>query len=525
MSSRIDPAESSFHRTAWMLLGTLAAALFVPPLAMRGMSWDGVLYATISRNMAAGECDGWHPLVTATFMRHFREHPPLAFWLEAVFFRTFGDHFWVERLYSICTGLVTGTILLAVWRHLLRDATRARAHSWLPALLWLSCSFWSYRHNILENTLGLFAALSIYASLRALASERAWVGWSALAGTAITAALLAKGPVGLFPAITPALAWLTHRRGSVPDASAARLRRAACVQAAVLCGCALSLSLLLLSTAARDYLGEYWHQQVLASVRGERDSGHGLWSHLKIVGFLAKNLQFSVLLTAIAMLAARLVAPRQATERESTERESTDPEQGCGGAAWFFLLTALSASLPLVACPKQHGHYTAPSLPFYALALALWCLRDVQVVVARLAWLAETRPQTWLRRGIGVAIVLILAISVGQYGRPYRDREIMRVSNQVAHAAGARAIVAVMPRSWDRLADHEQLRLHAYLYRDHSISLWCVQPESVPAHLRLTPPDAAMSVSYEQIVTDSGLECYPLVRGGAGIADRPSQLR
>ena len=57
------------------------------------MTWDGVLYATIARNMADGTCGPWEPMVSETFMRHFHEHPPLAFWLEAVFFRMLGDHF------------------------------------------------------------------------------------------------------------------------------------------------------------------------------------------------------------------------------------------------------------------------------------------------------------------------------------------------------------------------------------------------------------------------------------------------
>jgi 4-amino-4-deoxy-L-arabinose transferase-like glycosyltransferase len=515
MSCRVDASERIVHRTAWMLLGTLIFVMWVPSLAVRGMTWDGVLYATISRNIAAGACDAWHPMVSATFMRHFHEHPPLAFWLEAVFFRVFGDHFWVERLYGICTALVTGAILMAIWRQLLREVPRGAASSWLPALLWFSSCYWSYRHNILENTLGIFTALSVYASLRALTSTRGWAAWSALAGLAITAALLAKGPVGLFPAVTPAIAWMTLRRAGATTGLTIGSQRAALVQACVLGCCFCSLALVLLPAVSREYLGTYWHQQVLASVTGRREGVRALSGHLKILLLLARSLQIAVLLTGIVLLAARL-APK-------TPRIDREPRQT--GAAWFCLLTALSASLPLIACPKQHGHYTAPSWPFYAFALALWCLPALTALLPRLAWLGAARPQALLRCGMASAMAVALVYAVGHYGLPFRDQQIIQMSDQVAQAAGPHATVAVTPESWNRLADYEQFNLHAYLYRDHYISLWVEQPSTVPVHLRLTPPDAHMTVSYEQIVTDNGFECHPLAGGAILTADRAGRLR
>ena len=87
MTSCAPSRLRSFHTTAWTLLGAFLFVLLVPWLFRRGMFWDGVVYGAISRNLAAGIGDAWHPMVTSTFLRHFREQPPLGFWLQAAFFR------------------------------------------------------------------------------------------------------------------------------------------------------------------------------------------------------------------------------------------------------------------------------------------------------------------------------------------------------------------------------------------------------------------------------------------------------
>ena len=105
---------------------------------------------------------------------------------------------------------------MALRRHLLRGRHAAAAEVWLPLALWLAVGHWAYRHNILENTLGVFTVLSIYASLRALTGRRSWSLWTLLAGVAMAAALLAKGPVGLFPLVTPVVAWWILYRKETP---------------------------------------------------------------------------------------------------------------------------------------------------------------------------------------------------------------------------------------------------------------------------------------------------------------------
>ena len=65
----------SAHTTAWLLMLALLACLTLPMLTRRGMFIDGIFFAAVSRNLAAGIGDTWHLQYSETFMRQFREHP------------------------------------------------------------------------------------------------------------------------------------------------------------------------------------------------------------------------------------------------------------------------------------------------------------------------------------------------------------------------------------------------------------------------------------------------------------------
>jgi 4-amino-4-deoxy-L-arabinose transferase-like glycosyltransferase len=498
-----------FHTTAWTLIGAFLFVLFVPWLFRRGMFWDGVVYGAISRNLAAGIGDAWHPMVTSTFLRHIREQPPLGFWLQAAFFRVFGDHFWIERLYSLTTLLVTGSLLLATWRWLLRDRAEASACGWLAAGLWAPYGIWCYRHNMLENTMGMFTALSVYASLRALHGRRSGaVSWSILSGLAIAAAVLSKGPVGFFPIVTPAIAWITLRRGTLPlplgeGTVRYRLANVLATQATVACAVAISLGLLLIPTAAREYLSGYWQQQIVSSLRGEHGRVLSIAGHLNIVLLLARNLAIPTLIVGILLVASRWQFGRTAGEVRPT------------GPMWFCLLTALSASLPIALSPKQGGHYVAPSWPFFMFALVLWGMPAVVELSSRLAlW----NRHMLLRYGAGMTVGGTVLFSALTYGTCGRDQRLIDVVNQVGERVEPHQIVAVPSDSWYQFNTGERLLIHTYLHRYCQVSIWT--EESAPAWgfetFRLQPPNPGLVMSETRVVTPSGLEWYPLVPRATG---------
>ena len=236
----------------------------LPWLLQPGMFFDGVIYATISRNMAVGIGDLWHPAFSATQWAVYHENPPFAFLLESLCFRLLGDHFWVEKLYSLLTGLATGVMIAAIWRRLVDSRSPWRECSWLPVLLWLTLPGWMtvYGNNLLEGTMGLLAILAVYAALRAVEGGSAAFAWLPLAAVSVVAALLSKGPVGLFPLATPVLAGLTLRRQ--------RLGKSTAMSAALVGLVCAVLGLVSLQAGALECFTKYLHTQVFAALAGER---------------------------------------------------------------------------------------------------------------------------------------------------------------------------------------------------------------------------------------------------------------
>jgi len=82
---------------------------------------DGLFYADISRNMSIGLGSFWKPHLTNNIFNVFYEHPPLAFGLQSLFFKFFGDSVYVERLYSILTYILVGYLIVLIWENLTKD--------------------------------------------------------------------------------------------------------------------------------------------------------------------------------------------------------------------------------------------------------------------------------------------------------------------------------------------------------------------------------------------------------------------
>ena len=199
-------AESSYKPTLWLnntaiwlfLIGIMLI-LVGRELFSEGMFLDGVLYACISRNMACGMGDFWNPHYTQTIGSVFHSHPPLAFGLEALMFKAFGDHYFIERLYSLLMFIVSGWLIALIWKR----TTNNIRWAWMPLLYWIAMPLvtWSVANNMLENTMTVFVLLSVYLML--VGYQRNHKIWLFLAAIALFAAFLSKGFTGLFPLVFP----------------------------------------------------------------------------------------------------------------------------------------------------------------------------------------------------------------------------------------------------------------------------------------------------------------------------------
>ena len=95
---------------------SLYCLLVLPRMLSHGMFMDGVVYASIARNMAENYGNFWQPYYTETVYPIFYEHPPLGFWLQSWAYRLCGDSVYVETWWGFCVGALSLLVLAGIWR-------------------------------------------------------------------------------------------------------------------------------------------------------------------------------------------------------------------------------------------------------------------------------------------------------------------------------------------------------------------------------------------------------------------------
>jgi len=379
---------------AWICTGIVCGALLLPFLVTEGLFLDGLVYATVARNMAQGYGTFFIPVFEANMHVPFYEHPPLAFWLESLFFRAFGDHFYTEKLYSLCMAVLGVAGIAANWR-LLFARSESAALGFLPVLLWICIPtvHWAYQNNMLENTLSVLVLCSTWFSIKSMQSDK--IEYIFPAAVCIWLAFLSKGPVALFPLFTPFLYGITIKR-----------QRAG--------GALVSSILLMLFTAATGVLhlsimpdlnislSRYMHQQVLPSMQNMREVTTS--NPATILLFLLRELGIPALL----VLSACLLCFRQRIFTGNSRHIFV-----------FLLLTGLTASLPLMVTLKQRSFYLLPSLPYYCMALAVLCAPHVQALLHKRY---SVKIPALLA---AVSIPILLVVTGMRWGSIGRDQDLV----------------------------------------------------------------------------------------------------
>jgi 4-amino-4-deoxy-L-arabinose transferase-like glycosyltransferase len=375
----------------WRLL-TVASmlALTIPRLWQRGMFLDGVTYAAIARNMAAGIGSFWAPSFSATTYPQFFEQPPLGLGLQALAFLLFGDHLAVERIFAVTVFLLNGLCITALARRLL-----PAAFDWVPVLFWLVAPVvtWVAVNNMLENTQAFFASAACLALLRTAGprARAADVAWAALAAACVVAATLTKGPVGLFPLSLPLLFPILPRDRRPARPALVWTTVTIVLLTAAVCLAAYEPSRNALAAFARTHLGP-----TLAGARGVGPRGVDILRHM--VAGIALRLAAIVGLLWLVRRRARVDHRREAL---------------------FFLALGLAGSLPILVSPLLAGHYFFPATMFFALGFA------AAAVPAQAPRAAPVRLR-WLPHALAAALAVAVWVTLAVHG-PIGPRDVARV--------------------------------------------------------------------------------------------------
>ena len=420
----------------WLLLIGLFLILVSNSLLTEGMFFDGVTYAGISRNMAEGQGTFWNPHYTQTLYPEFRQHPPLALGMEALAFKAFGDHLWVEKAYSVLMFLLSGLFIALIWKR----TTNNIRWAWLPLLFWLAMPLvsWSSTNNLLENTMSVFVLLSVY--LMIVGYQRNHKIWLILAALSLLLAFLTKGFTGMFPLVFPILycAFDQKRKWIQGPIDSLILLVSMAVFAGIM---------FLVFPKSLSYIKDYIQLQVIGGGLHETTVS----SRFYIVFSLLQQLiaPFVIVLTFVIC---------KAKNKVNNKVFEFPLDKG-----WFyiFLILGLLGVLPIMVSVKQRDFYMLAALPFFALACGHITLSMVTL------WLPKMTPKVnkWTTLGTAGVVLIGLVLNIVNLGKYGRDEALIEeVKAQIA-AADGKTIIEITPEEYTQWAKH------AYYMRYGKISL------------------------------------------------------
>jgi 4-amino-4-deoxy-L-arabinose transferase-like glycosyltransferase len=404
-----------------------------------GMFLDGLIYSTVSRNMAEGIGTFWNPQFTVTCIPDFHEHPPLAFGIQSIYYSLLGQGRLIDRLYSLLTVFTEAIIILKIWK------TLGHKNGWIVLMMWLITPtvFWTSYNNLLENTLTIFTSLSVLCYIKFQENNKIYLLFTS--GVLLSLGFLTKGFVSFFPWIFPLCLWLFRKRRSFIKMSADTL-------VIFLSTVVPLLLLVLISPVARLSLHKYIDNQVIYSIRNIVT----VKSRFDIVLRMINEIAPLILLYLLFLLAGRIMKLPVIKNKVNT------------ATALSFVALALSGVFPIMVSMKQSGFYILPVYPFFAIAAAIFLIPYTDELLARINY---SSGGYIFFRWLAVAVFLVgIFLSVSFSGGYSRDEIKLKDIRSFLDYVPAGSVINIDPQMY------EDWSLHGYCERFKHVSL---DPDSV----------------------------------------------
>ena len=451
----------------WLITFAVLVGLTLPVLIQDGMFLDAVYYSCISHNLSQGIGNFWFAVYNEEGrigIKTFHEQPPLAFGIQAVFFRLLGDSIYTERIYTFLMLLLAAWLIHKLWREIFREDSRVAALSWLPILLWVTMPvcFWSYRNNMCENTMAFFSLAAIWLLYKYTRNNKWWL--LIIASVMILAATMSKGLPGLFPIAFPLFAYRIAQRLTLKQALVATL--------VLLAMLALLLAIILAIPDAKASLSIYFFQRLLGRIGSDPTVG----SHFATLGYLVQEL----IASSILLLIAIVIKYRNGKAWNYTTHSTQ---------AWLMIAVGLSGTLPLMLTLVQKPFYMVAALPFFALGMAIWLAPAVLTAIDY--YLSTIKAQLVLKCVGIVGIIFSIALTTAMYGKASRDNNVLQDAHTIGNIIGKQERVTA---SEDLYND---LLLLNYLMRNYNIDL--VHSHTSQYYLRATTSSEHPTAAYQKV--------------------------
>lgn len=368
-------------------------ALVSPYLLAQGMFMDGVIYAAVAKNLAHGIGDFWTLHFMNTHFNPFYEHPPLAIGLESLFFKVFGDAFWVEKIYSVTTFFISSIIIHKIWQKLKVLKLVEASASWIPLLFWVLFPLvsWAAVNNMLENTMMVFVLLSLLFLINDWVNPRSY--FVIIAGIMLSFAFLSKGFVGLYLWSFFFWNWLIFRKFTFGQMIFKTLLL-------ILFTCLPFVFLYLFYPYGFQSLVNYINNQVVNSVSNVVTVA----SRFHIIKSLFEQIILPLIVAVVFGVVSWIIHTRFSIKLWKFK------------STVFFLMLGFSGVLPIMLSLKQSNFYILTTFPFFAISLAL--------IVDKFPPISLNKTVQKIHGILSIVFLIsALMLIVGNYGKFYRDED------------------------------------------------------------------------------------------------------
>ncbi len=455
----------------------LAAILLCIPLFTEGMFMDGLIYASVSKNLANGEAGFWIPKLSETLYPAFHEHPPLFFGIQSLFFLLLGESIYSERIFCLFFFILFIIVLKKLWTSTKElGEENKNSYSFLPllAIILLPLISWGFSNNILEILLLFFCSLAVLFINKAYSSQNRRYFWVFLSALCIISGFFVKGPVALFPLAAVFFHYIVFRKPKITRC--------------------LVDSFFLIATSLVLFLGIYFfipnadisiNKYIERQIIGSLQNIQTVSSRFYLLGRLLLELTPYIIISILLII-------------HYYKRKIAWNAQA--KTALYYSLIGLSASVPMLISMKQSEFYLLPSLPFFVLAFCHIAFPAVKHFISN--WNIKSISFRIVRISSIVLFAFSIIITVYFSTKTIRDKEKIADMHQIVNQMGNKKKLYI---SNDLYSDWS---LHAYFYRYYSISLYTKQVENQGFYIQ--KKEASIIQDSLFIIKDSDLYLYQL---------------
>lgn len=440
------PLQKTISKHLWSLfLFSAFIILILLPLFQKGTFIDGVLYKTVAFNSSQQSGNFWTMKYTDTCMPVFCEQPPLYPWLLGVFYKLFGNHYLVDRFFTLFLFSVLCFLLKGIIVQLFKQSKL-----WFLLTVFFVFSVpvicWSYVNQVIEPLVCVFIAAGVLFFIRYLRSGKAV--FLLLFAISIYLCFITKGFQSCFLIVLPvAYFFLTKfsRRAFVVTSFAGLFL--------ILAGWIT----LKLYQAAADWFECYYQARLVLTMQ---NVGNTTESHSEILVrfFTELIIPLACLLILFVWLKMKRNYPVRIAFRNFYENK----------LAMALLITSLAGSFPYALSLVQRGFYLNPAFICFILALVIgfrryWLLPGR--ALSRIGAFASVRASILV---IFAGTVIYFCLTVNGYKR---EEKLLTDLEMMYPLLPKNDTVAVEDEMWN------YFNLHSYLYMERQVSLLTLTTE------------------------------------------------